>query len=199
MLLPWNFPMWHSEATILCRHAWHFTCLLYSSVENIFCAASSWPHPCDNVQCCCALYLPSSPQSSALQLRLRIWPCYWLSHNTQAVHTDARTVWTLSLVGVWALFVCKAFKWPSARVCFLGGIFGAECKFLFSVLSRGGARCCKHTRLSLNIKGVQGHAFSFPFCFLFRAAICTIFQAIWDNIMPKICTSFGKNTIVKDE
>lgn len=88
---------------------WHFTCLLYSSIENIFQAASSKPHPCDNVQCCRALYLPSSPQSSALQLWLRIWPLSLaFTQHTDSQYTDAGDCidspigWRLCFVGVWS-------------------------------------------------------------------------------------------------
>lgn len=67
-------PLSCSETTILCRHAWHSTCLSGPQLKTFL--SSSSPHPCDNG----SLYLPSLPQSSALQL----WLYSWLSHSAQA-------------------------------------------------------------------------------------------------------------------
>lgn len=112
---------------------WHFTCLLYSSIENIFQAASSKPHPCDNVQCCRALYLPSSPQSSALQLWLRIWPLSLaFTQHTDSQYTDAGDCidspigWRLCFVGVWSFISVIR----NGFVFVVTHIFGAEDKFL---------------------------------------------------------------------
>lgn len=126
--------MSHNEATVLCRHACHFTYLLYSSVENIFQAASSKPHPCDNVQCYCALYLPCSPQSSALQLWLRVWLCHCLSHNSQ-MHSAQRlgAVWILPLVC--ALFLCVVFLNDRLQGFVFLATFLVLSTVLFSVLN----------------------------------------------------------------
>lgn len=91
-------------------------------------SSGSWPHPCDNAQCCHALYLPSSPQSSALQLELGLQPFTGLhTAHTVTVPRGCEHTRALPLVRVWAfcfnLVICRGqfSSWHGAEHKFLLG------------------------------------------------------------------------------
>lgn len=57
-------------------------------LQNIFWATRLKPHPCYNARCSRSLYLPRLPQSSALQLQLRI-----CCHHRRGRRLAARRCW----------------------------------------------------------------------------------------------------------
>lgn len=105
---------------ILCRHAWHFTCLLYSSIENIL----EWrTHSHTHV----IMYSAALPYT--YPARRRALPCSygWQYGLATGFHTTHRITvhrcWDCmgSPTDRCLCFVCEVLHWSSAGDCFLRG------------------------------------------------------------------------------